>query len=94
MALIFKYIISYIFNFPKITSTGKNIILDLDHFTSEPFNFAYGIVGKARWAHLSTSHNHIKLEPLAHLAVPTMQYTFSRTNTYLKRQNQTVQLSV
>ena len=26
--------------------------------------YAYGIVGKARWAHLSTSHHHIKPEPL------------------------------
>ena len=30
----------------------------------------------------------------AHLAAPTMHYAFSRTNINLKRQNQTVQLSV
>ena len=41
--------------------------------------YAYGIVGKARWAHLSTSHN-INPEPLgsAHLAVPNdAVYIFS-----------------
>ena len=58
--------------------------------------YAYCMVGKARWAHLGTSH-HIRPEPLgvdvvtsADLTEPAIQYTFSGTKIYLKRQNQTV----
>ena len=59
---------------------SKNVIL-----------YAYGIVGKAGWAHRSTSH-HIKPEPLgeglmwwlvlrwAHPALPMMRLVFSRKN--------------
>ena len=38
MVQIFQYIISYIFNFPKMTKAEGNWILELDDFISEPFN--------------------------------------------------------
>ena len=70
--------------------------------------YASGIVGKARWAHLSTSQPHQARAFRRGLDVawcdecwdqpispyPTMLYVFSRTNSYSKQQNQTEQWSV
>ena len=43
--------------------THHYIIFFARLINSKPGIYAYGIVGKTRWADLSTSH-HVKLEPL------------------------------
>ena len=69
------------------------IYLTVDDF---PEYMHTGIVGRAKWAHLSTSHKaQIKPEPALVTCAepitpyPAMQYVFSRCNIYLNWQNQT-----
>ena len=71
------------------------------HSMMRVVKYAYGIVGKARWSHLSTSHHQIKTEPLgvglmASAEISPSRRTndvslYSRENIYMKWQNQTEQ---
>ena len=49
-----------------------------------PWMHAHGIVGKAKWVHLSSSPHSKPFSPY-----PTIQYVILRTNFHMKRQNET-----
>ena len=77
------------------TIQSNRYVLCGGHFQDKPITlvttdmsvgiYAYGIVGKERWAYLSACHHHIKPEPSVHLAVIAMLYLFSRTNIFLEQ---------